>query len=108
MPSPPAPSTARPSNCPPDEPGANFRPAWPPASISTTGAPPGTYPGADAPLMVTLRDIAGSGLDRVIVPRTANLISVERPGRLRLAPVIAARREPGPASARLVTVTVCA
>ena len=55
--------------------------------------------------MVIVADIAGSGLDSVIVPRTANLISVRRPGRLRLALVIAARSEPGPALARLVTVS---
>ena len=106
MPSPPASSTARPSNCEPDEPGANSSPACPLASISTTGAPPWTYPGADAPSMVMSPDTAGSGLDRVIVPRTANLISVGRPGRLRLALVIAARSDPGPALASLVTVKV--
>ena len=58
--------------------------------------------------MVTSLDTAGSGLDRVIVPRTANLMSAGRPGRLRLALVIAARSEPGPASLSLVTVRVCA
>jgi hypothetical protein len=58
--------------------------------------------------MVMFADTAGSGLDSVIVPRTANLISVGRPGRLRLARVIAARSDPGPALAKLVTVTVCA
>jgi hypothetical protein len=56
--------------------------------------------------MVTFADTAGSGRDSVMVPRTANLISVARPGRLRLALVIAARREPGPALDRLVTVMV--
>jgi hypothetical protein len=56
--------------------------------------------------MVIFLVTVGSGLDSVIVPRTANLISVGRPGRLRLARVIAARSEPGPALARLVTVMV--
>ena len=56
--------------------------------------------------MVMLADTAGSGLDSVMVPRTANLTSVARPGRLRLAVVIAVRREPGPASRRVVTVMV--
>ena len=65
--------------------------------ISTTGAPP-AYPGAVAPSMVTFARYAGSALDSVIVPRTANLISVGRPGRLVLAEVIAARSDPGPAS----------
>ncbi len=74
----------------PKEPGANSSPASPLASISTTGAPPRTYPGADAPLMVTFLDTAGSGLDRMIVPRTANLMSAGRPVRLRLALLIAA------------------
>jgi hypothetical protein len=51
--------------------------------------------------MVIFLVTAGSGLDSVIVPRTANLISVGRPGRLRLALVIAARVRPVPL-ARLV------
>ena len=45
-------------------------------------------------------------LDSVIVPRTANLISVRRPGRLVLAVVIADRSDPGPALPSLVTVRV--
>ena len=52
------------------------------------------------------RAMAGSALDRVIVPRTANLISVGCPGRLALAAVIAARSDPGPALPSLVTVSV--
>jgi hypothetical protein len=40
--------------------------------------------------MVTHRDISGRSLDRMMVPRTANLMSVGRPGRLVLAEVIAA------------------
>ena len=40
------------------------------------------------------------------MPLTANLISVGRPGRLVLAVSIAARSDPGPALASLVTVRV--
>ena len=58
------------------------------------------------PLIVVFRATAGSALDRVIVPRTANLISVGRPGRLALAVLIAARSDPGPALLSLVTVRV--
>ena len=103
-PSPPASSTARASSREPDEPAANRRPAWPLASISTTGAR--RWPGAVVPLIVVFRATAGSALDRVIVPRTANLISVRRPGRLALAVLIAARSDPGPALPSLVTVRV--
>jgi hypothetical protein len=56
--------------------------------------------------MVTYRDIPGRSPDSVIVPRTANLMSVERPGRLVLAVVIAARSDPGPALLSLVTVRI--
>jgi hypothetical protein len=56
--------------------------------------------------MVTVREMAGSGLDRVIVPRTANLMSVARPVRARLAVLIAARSDPGPELLSLVTVTM--
>ena len=59
-----------------------------------------------APLIVVFRATAGSALDRVIVPRTANLISVGRPGRLVLAVMIADRSDPGPALLSLVTVRV--
>ena len=58
------------------------------------------------PLIVVFRATAGSALDSVIVPRTANLISTGRPGRLVLAELIAARRDPGPALPSLVTVRV--
>ena len=56
--------------------------------------------------MVTLRDTGGSGLDRVIMPRTVNLISAGRPGRLVFTEVIAARSDPGPASLSRLTVRV--
>ena len=85
--------------------GRNPGPACPLALIPTTGAPP-AYPGAVAPLMVTLRDTRGSGLDRVIMPRTVNLISAGRPGRLVFTVAIAARSDPGPASLSRLTVRV--
>ena len=56
--------------------------------------------------MVMFADTGGSEVDSVMTPPTANLISVGRPGRLRLALVIAARREPGPALASVVTLMV--
>jgi hypothetical protein len=58
------------------------------------------------PLMAVFRETGGSALDRVIVPRTANLISTGRPGRLVIAEVIAARSDPGPALPSLVTMMV--
>jgi hypothetical protein len=62
--------------------------------------------GADVASIVTFRTIAGSGLDRVMVPFTQNLIRVEFPAGAALAELMAARREPAPVSLRLVTVIV--
>jgi hypothetical protein len=62
--------------------------------------------GADVASIVTFRMIAGSGPDRVMVPFTQNLIRVEFPAGAALAELMAARREPAPASLRLVTVIV--
>jgi hypothetical protein len=72
-----------------------------------TGGPPLTCVGADVASIVTFRMIAGSGLDRVIVPFIQNLMRVEFPAGAALAELMAARREPAPVSLRLVTMIVC-
>jgi len=99
-------STATPSSCEPPEPTANSRPGCPLKSSATTGGPPLTCVGADVASIATFRAIAGSGLARVMVPFTPKLMRVESPAEVALAESMAARREPGPRSFRLVTTKV--
>src|SRR6266567_2094287 len=55
--------------------------------------------------MTTRREMPGSGLVRVITPRTAKSMIVARPRGPEFAALIAARKVPGPALRRLVTTT---
>src|SRR3984885_5926687 len=100
-------STATPSSCEPAEPTPNIRPWCWLKSSATTGGPPLTCVGADVALIVTFRAIVGSGLARVMVPFTQNVIRDEPAAGTALAERMAARREPDPASFRLLTASVC-
>ncbi len=66
-----------------------------------------TCVGADVASIVTFRAIVGSALARVMVPFTQKVMTVEPAAGAALAERMAARREPGPASFRLLTTSVC-
>lgn len=59
--------------------------------------------GADLASIVTVREMAGSRVARVIVPRTAKSMTTGFPGESPLALLIAARSEPAPELLRFVT-----
>ena len=74
-------------------------------SISTTGGPPLTYPGADRASMVVGLEMAGRPRASVMVPATEKPMTVDLPRGPASARSIAARKEPGPPLLRFVTMT---
>src|SRR3954447_1195262 len=96
--------TESPSSCEPFEASSNFKPSFPALSKAITGGPPATYVGADAPSMIVRSRTVGSLFLSPTVPSTEKSMVVVF--ECRLAAVIALRRDPGPESFRLDTVTV--
>src|ERR1022692_4475913 len=99
-------STARPRSCEPSESAAKRRPGRGWQSTSPPGGPPLAYVGAVVASITTFWLMDGSQLASVMMPWTVKWMAVDLVDSPASARTIAARSEPGPESARLVTVMI--